>query len=245
MDIQLYSKNKHHILYDAEQVPQITEQWFVPDWWQKEAQVSEPSGGRGQAFFIHRHAPQPDLVLRHYRRGGLVAKISADRYLFSGLEKSRAWQEFKLTQQLFESGLPVPRPIAAHIQRAGIFYQADLLTERLPDTQPFARYLNDHNELDDQQRQHLWQQVGKTIALFHRAGLNHSDLNANNILVNTHQQVWLIDFDRCQLQSPSPHWQQQNLARLQRSIVKLNQQAELPSLWSELEFTYNKHLVDN
>ncbi|MAC46109.1 3-deoxy-D-manno-octulosonic acid kinase [Oceanospirillum beijerinckii] len=251
MEIQLYSKNRHHILYDAQQIPQINEHWFEQTWWQDKGQISEPSGGRGQAIFIQPRgdfcttvATVPELVLRHYRRGGLIARLIKDRYLFTGLENSRPWQEFKLTCTLFEQGLPVPRPIAAHIQQQGLFYQADLITERLPNSQPFANYLSPGKHDKDADLTVVWQNVGHTLACFHRFGLNHSDLNANNILIGTTGQVWVIDFDRCQLDDPKQtQWQQNNIQRLQRSILKLIRQEQLSgqllTLWQQLYQSYH------
>lgn len=256
MEIQLYSKNKHHILYDAQQISQISEHWFQQKWWQDKAQISEPSGGRGQAIFVQPNSSfcrsedkQRQLVIRHYRRGGLIARLIKDHYLFTGLENSRPWQEFKLTCTLYQQGLPVPRPLAAHLEKKGLFYQADLITERLPDSRPFADFLDTDNP-DDEMLRFIWQNVGQTLANFHRFGLNHSDLNANNILVTAHGdgqssssqiKVWLIDFDRCLLDDPNnPQWQQNNLQRLQRSISKLTGQTELPYLWQQL----HKHYLD-
>ncbi len=257
MEIQLYSKNRHHILYDAQQISQISEHWFQHTWWQDKAQINEPSGGRGQAIFVQPNGDfcstvgaVPELVLRHYRRGGLIARLIKDRYLFTGIENSRPWQEFKLTCTLFEQGLPVPRPIAAHIETQGLFYQADLITERLPDSRPFADYLSwdKHNNLEPNLAL-IWQNVGQTLARFHRFGLNHSDLNANNILVSDTGQVWVIDFDRCHLDDPKqPQWQQNNMQRLQRSILKLTGQAQLSGqlleLWQQLHQHYRLPLSE-
>lgn len=242
MEIQHYQHNKHHILYDADRHAQITEHWFNPEWWQDKACITEPEGGRGQAFFIE--SEQHNLVLRHYRRGGLAARISSDRYFYTGLEKTRPWQEFQLTRQLYQQGLPVPRPVACHLQRHGLFYTADLMTERLPDARPFSDFL-------DHQDPHIWQAVGQTVARFHRAGLNHSDLNAHNILVNESGSVWLIDFDRCQMETSSEPgdrqqlWQKNNVQRLKRSILKLTGLQNTPENWLSLTNSYAALLPDS
>ncbi|MEE7561082.1 3-deoxy-D-manno-octulosonic acid kinase, partial [Xanthomonas sp. Kuri4-2] len=66
-----------------------------------------------------------------------------------------------------------------------------------------------------------WEETGRLIARFHRAGLDHADLNAHNILFDGNHQGWLIDFDRGVLRIPATRWRERNLARLQRSLVKL------------------------
>ena len=59
-----------------------------------------------------------NCALRHYYRGGLWGKLNKDRYRFSVLETTRSFAEFHLLQRLYEAGLPVPKPIAARIQKA-------------------------------------------------------------------------------------------------------------------------------
>jgi 3-deoxy-D-manno-octulosonic acid kinase len=52
------------------------------------------------------------------------------------------------------------------------------------------------------------------------AGVFHADLNAYNIQIDKDDKVWLVDFDRGRLRQPG-RWQQQNLARLHRSLQKI------------------------
>ena len=66
-----------------------------------------------------------------------------------------------------------------------------------------------------------WEETGRLIARFHRAGLDHADLNANNILFDVAGQGWLIDFDRGRLRIPETPWRERNLERLKRSQTKL------------------------
>ncbi|HEY0633890.1 MAG TPA: lipopolysaccharide kinase InaA family protein, partial [Gammaproteobacteria bacterium] len=71
-------------------------------------------------------------------RGGLIAKLVADRYLWSGIEATRAWREWRLLAELCSEGFPVPQPIAARVIREGLFYRADIVTRRL-DAIPLQR----------------------------------------------------------------------------------------------------------
>lgn len=156
-------------------------------------------------------------IVRHYRRGGWLARLLADRYWFNGSENTRCFCEFRLLAALHAHGLPVPRPLAARYQQQWFWYRADLATVELAGTRSLHRALSEPG-LD---RADLGARVGATIARFHRLGVWHADLNAHNILVDGDAQVYLIDFDRGELRAPQARWQQANLQRLQRSCQRL------------------------
>lgn len=191
---------------------QFQPEWFLPSWWQSEGAVTGQAQGRGTTWFVQRDG-QP-LVLRHYYRGGLLGRWLHDRYLYTGITRSRVAREFSLLQHLQTQGLPVPVPWAARITRHGCYCRMDLLLERIPHARDLVNSLRSH----PLQPQH-WQQVGQTLQQFHAAGVYHADLNGHNILLDTNGKVWVIDFDRGQLRQPGP-WQQANLQRLQRSLHK-------------------------
>ena len=70
-----------------------------------------------------------------------------------------------------------------------------------------------------------WEETGRMIARFHRAGLDHADLNAHNILFqgsvsDDDLRGWMIDFDRSHVRIPATGWRNANLERLQRSLRK-------------------------
>jgi len=188
--------------------------WFDPAHWASQGRAEVQSGGRGGVAFVD--TPAGACVLRHYHRGGLMARLSADRYLWTGERRTRAFREFRLLSQLAGSNLPVPAPIAARYRRDGMYYQADLIVRRIPVVRTLAERLAS-GTLDPS----LGERVGDTIARFHAAGAYHADLNAHNILVDDREAVWLIDFDRGDLRKPALAWQQANLARLRRSFEKL------------------------
>lgn len=168
--------------------------------------------GRGASLFLD--AGTEEWVLRTYRRGGLIARLSEQHYVWTGLERSRAFRECRLTAELFDQGLPVPRPVAAGVTRHGLTYRAALITVRIPGARALAELLVSGEADDD-----LLNRVGTTIRRFHDAGLDHVDLNARNLLVDPKGKVWLIDLDRCRLR-PKGAWQAGNLARLERSLVR-------------------------
>src|SRR5690606_13094419 len=81
-------------------------------------------------------------VLRHYRRGGLMARLSEDQYWRKPAGHSRAMREFALLRFMRSWGLPVPVPLAARHNPSGWFYRADILVKLIPDTQNVAQRLS-------------------------------------------------------------------------------------------------------
>ena len=200
------------ILFDAKQMRQVDPDWFVPSRWGERARPVD-SGGRGGAWFVD--APFGASLLRLYLRGGWAARVSRDQYLWQGANRTRSFEEFRLTRALLAKGLPVPRPIAASYVRDGVGYRAAILIERIPDVRSLAdRALVAGSGAP-------WEEAGRLVALFHRSGLDHADLNAHNVLFNAQGKGWLIDFDRGAMRIPATRWRESNLARLRRSVLKL------------------------
>lgn len=156
-----------------------------------------------------------EWFLRHYLRGGKAALLSRDRYLYTGERRTRCFAEFRMLARLHASGLPAPKPVAARFRVSGLYYTADLITEWIADTQTLAKALGSCADPAP-----LMAGVGATLACFHKAGVHHADLNANNILIGNNNAVWLVDFDRARLRRPGS-WRAGNLRRLERSLRKM------------------------
>ncbi len=215
---EAHSKQEH-ILYDAELIENPTTSYFEPESWRKRGALNGTAKGRGTTAFVH-HAGQ-EYVLRHYRRGGLVARFVNDRYIWRGLAQTRAWREWHLLAELWKKKLPVPQPVAARVLRHGLFYRADILMCRIPESETLADSL-----MASVMAVSLWQKLGQTLGNFHAAGVFHADLNASNVLLDKLENFHLIDFDRGSLRRPQQHWQQANLLRLKRSLDKFADKAE-------------------
>lgn len=201
------------ILSDAAIVRQVEQGWFDSGWW-ADAAVPVTSGGRGGAWFVD--TPVGPGVLRHYLRGGLVARLNRDLHLWRGSDRVRSFAEFRLARELYKDGLPVPEPIAACYLRRGLFYRAAILVQRLENVVSLA----DLVRIDGGAAP--WEQTGELVARCHRGGLDHIDLNAHNILFHQDGGGWVIDLDRCQRRLPQTGWRLRNLARLERSLRKLS-----------------------
>lgn len=148
-----------------------------------------------------------------------MAKLSQDSYLWTGARRTRSFAEWRLLVELRRRGLPVPAPIAAHYVRDLLTYRADLITELLPVTRTLTDVITGHDLAEEG-----WRAIGSTIAAFHREGVHHTDLNANNILLGENEtNVYLLDFDRGRIEARGP-WEQVVIARLRRSLDKIKGQ---------------------
>jgi len=227
------------ILFDAELSAQVGHEWFAQAFWRERNALRAQPGGRGGVAIID--TPAGECVLRHYHRGGLIANLVGDRYLWTGADRTRPFEEFRLLAEIARLGLPAPAVVAARYVRHGLFYSADLITRRIADASTLAECLAT-GRLDAE----LAEETGALVARFHRAGIWHADLNAHNVLVAP-GELYLIDFDRGRLRAPAPGWQQANLRRLHRSLLKLGAAAGgsaafEQAIWQPLLYRYQRTL---
>lgn len=196
----------------GEPEPIVTE-WFRDHYWRERDLVVGEEPGRGAVLFVRRE--EQTWALRHYRRGGAVARLTADRYLWTGLERTRPFREWRLLRDLHDGGLPVPNPVAAHVNRSGLTWRGDIITERISDTRSLASAMT-AGGVDAG----AWEAVGATLRRFHDRGVDHADLNAHNVLLDAGMQVFLVDFDRGAVRT-GESWKRRNLDRLRRSLDKI------------------------
>ena len=194
---------------------EITEALFDPEYWRARGELAAVSGGRGSAWFIV--SDQRNWVLRHGRRGGFIAQLSRDRYVWAGEDGVRSFAEWRLLQRMGLEGLPVPKPIAARYQRTGLFYRCDLITQRIVGARPLSGVMAERALPEAQ-----WRAVGAVIARLHDAGVDHADLNAHNLLIDGVGDVSVIDFDRGRVRRGPGRWSSRNLQRLRHSLDKIS-----------------------
>lgn len=184
------------------------------------------AGGRQAAWFVENDGWSG--VLRGYRRGGLIARVSREAYVWQGEARTRSFREYRLLAMMREHGLRVPAPLAAGYWRQGLLtYRASILIERIPDVRPLAHSLDEP----------IWDSVAEAIAAMHRLGVWHADLNAFNILIDANAKAWIIDFDRGTAGGVSPSQRRGNLLRLRRSLEKVGG-AKGVALWNRLDDCY-------
>jgi 3-deoxy-D-manno-octulosonic acid kinase len=210
--------------------PDAAESIFDPQFWRARGELIAAAAGRGSAWFIasgdHQSGDHQSggrqWVLRHYRRGGFIARLSRDGYVWAGEDRVRAFAEWRLLDIMRRRGLPVPKPVAARYQREGLCYRCDLITERIVDAEPLSAVLA-RGALAES----AWRAVGAAVARLHHAGVDHADLNAHNVLLDIDGVVSVIDFDRARLRAQGGGgtqgiWATRNRGRLRRSLAKIS-----------------------
>jgi 3-deoxy-D-manno-octulosonic acid kinase len=223
------------IIYDASKMEAPAAETFTPEYWAARNALQGEAIGRGSAWFVD--MPFGPVVLRQYLRGGWAAKLSRSAYFFTTVARSRPFREFNVLASLHGLDLPVPRPLAALCEHHGLLSSGALMTARIEGAQTLADLLP-----GDETAVELWADVGKCIRRFHQAGVWHADLNARNILLDAESRVFLIDFDRARFTPGKAVNGENNLARLNRSLVKLwpaSKASKLQPAWDYLMEAYH------
>jgi 3-deoxy-D-manno-octulosonic acid kinase len=160
-------------------------------------------------------------VVRHYRRGGAVARFVRETYL--GL-RPRPLRELALTTEVRRRGIAAPEVLAARVE-GRLAYRGVLVTAEIPAASTLIEALR--AAPDAGAREMLAASAGRAVAALHDAGVFHADLNVTNILVHPTPEgpaIALLDFDRARLTSGPMRRsaRRRNLKRLARSLAKLD-----------------------
>lgn len=234
-DERVIANGRHVMLTAAERDETPAADWFDPDEWRRAGAVAIETSGRGTVLIVERSGET--WVLRHYRRGGLVARFIDDHYLWTGADRTRAFREWRLLKSLRAHGLPVPTPVAAHVYRTGVIYTADIITAYLPDTRKLSSFIAQGGAPAG-----CWRRIGAMIRAVHDRGVDHPDLTAHNVLLDGAGNPFLVDFDNAQRKPPGA-WQRAGLERFNRSLrkVALETGTEFDAdAWAELQAGYGR-----
>ncbi|SFJ78599.1 3-deoxy-D-manno-octulosonic acid kinase [Succinivibrio dextrinosolvens] len=170
-------------------------------------------GGRGQTLLFTKD--RRDLVLRHYKRGGLFGKLVSDFFFCFEPHSHRAYDEFALLNRMLVMNLPVPKPVIAREIFNGIGVVQDIVIERLNGYTDLSYVIAER---------HLSQEefisIGRTLKRFFDNNILHTDLNIRNILINDTGKVCVIDFDKCFLVPLTNSKKEEMISRLLRSFRK-------------------------
>lgn len=186
---------------------------------------AEPFQGRTTAWGVRLPGGAIDVVVRHGRRGGLLAAVRGDRFMWPG----RAPWELDASLRLQDAGVRTPDVVGFVIYPAGPgLCRCDVATRRLPRGAEFPLAWAG---ADERARGEIVVAVGTLLRDLRSAGARHADLNAKNLYLAREDgrwHAWVLDVDRVRF-GTADHVDvgTQNLARLDRSIRKLRARGAL------------------
>ncbi|MBW3533734.1 MAG: hypothetical protein KY453_00735 [Gemmatimonadetes bacterium] len=153
-------------------------------------------------------------VVRRCRRGGAMAPLLGERFLRTG--PPRPLLEMAASEEARKRGIPTPDVLAAAVYPDGPFYRGDVVTEYVAESRDLASLLfgADAPEAgavaraaveDPEVREAALRDAGYMLARMARAGVEHPDLNAKNVLLEWHGErvsALLVDLDRVRVHPP-------------------------------------------
>ena len=164
------------------------------------------------------------VVIKHFKRGGLIRFIIKNRYLKTG--KTRGQIELELMHKLRQLGIQTPEPIA-YAYRGFPLYSAWLITRTIKKACTLA-------ELSRQDIKRVIRIMAKIIEQIDRlieCGCMHVDLHPGNILVDENNEIYIVDFDKGYFSSATKKKLYDTYCkRWQRSIIKHH----LPDILDEM-----------
>ena len=168
--------------------------------------------GRGAAFAIT--TSDGRWLVRHYRRGGAVARLLDDQYVRTPVP--RVFRELHVSVAARAAGIPTPEVVAAVVYANGAFVRYDIAVVFIPAAFDLAAVLFDDvlPDVDAETR--------KAANVIHTAcerGLVHADLNLKNILLAP-DRGYIVDLDRCRMSQPSRAASAAMRSRFLRSLQK-------------------------
>jgi 3-deoxy-D-manno-octulosonic acid kinase len=176
----------------------------------------------------------PTVVVRHARHGGLLAKVTGDR--FPG--RTRAARELALSARLASLGVPTPTIVAYAIYPAGpMLARSDVATLLIEPSSDLATILAGATGLIV--RDEAVSAAAALLVSMARTGVRHPDLNLKNILLaltaSGTVRAYLLDIDRVTVERARAAAAAANAARLMRSARKWRRNHAAPITTAEMD----------
>ena len=197
-------------------------------------QVRPPMHGRAPAYVVSLPGGGPTVVVRHARHGGLLARVTGDR--FPG--NTRAPRELMLSVRLSRLGIPTPAIIAYAIYPAGpMLARSDVATLLIDRSADLASILAGASSAIE--REAALSAAASLLVAMARTGVRHPDLNLKNILIGATDsgivRAYLLDIDRVRVERARAAAASANALRLLRSARKWRDAHGAPVAPREME----------
>jgi 3-deoxy-D-manno-octulosonic acid kinase len=168
--------------------------------------------------------PIGDVVIKQYKRGGLVRFFIKETYLKLGNVRCKI--EYEQLNHARQLGINAPKPIA-YAYKGGSFYKGWLVTEKIHNQQTLVKLAMADLPKAEKASMKLLDQISKMIdnRIFHK------DLHPGNVLVTDTDKIYIIDFDKaCIFNGSKQQLTSRYIKRWKRSISKY----QLPDILSEI-----------
>ena len=174
---------------------------------------SAPLEGRGVTFTVSTEQ-FGGIFIKQYRRGGILRYLVPDLYL--GWRPERVLHEFAMLERAAAAGVSVPKPVAAIYVGRGL-YRAWLAIEEFADSMSMAaKAVTDELGMLDLSAQ-IIEQIHRLI----HAKIFHLDLHPGNVLVNSKNEIRIIDFDKAYYFAGAKNdLRDRYLTRWRRAVIK-------------------------
>lgn len=161
-----------------------------------------PEGAPGRVF------------VRRATRGGLIGAVLGG--LYTAVE--RPLQELRAATAARSAGVSVPEPLAVRVTRVGgLFYRFTVMTREIENAEDLLTFA----AAPGGRKREVLDRVADEMRRLHESGVYHADLTMKNIL-RSGTSIYIIDLDKATLvPKRDGRLDMMNLARLNRSVVKL------------------------
>ena len=161
-------------------------------------------------------------VVRHYVHGGILRKLTGDR--FAGSE--RFLEEVRVSEHLRAKGVNTPEVLGLLVQVGKLgFRRGALVTRMIEGGRDLLDYLKSDTGAvqiaDPSVKRTIIRTAATQVRMMHDAGVFHTDLHIKNLLLSPDGEIWILDLDRAKLTKQlSTSKRLSSLIRLGRSIEK-------------------------
>lgn len=182
--------------------------------------------GRGETPSVPIAGTNEKMIIRKYRRGGLLRFLTRDLY-WGG---RRPFNELSVAAMAYNQGIPTADILAAvTIKVAGPLYRGYLISKEIPTCRDLPYYLSHilkkgHADSLFRKKRELLSRVARAIRAMHDKGFYHGDLNLKNVLVDIENpaNIYIIDWDKSWSKTQLPKSARRtNVLRFCRSMEKL------------------------
>jgi len=129
------------------------------------------------------------VVIKHFRRGGLLANFIHRTYLKIG--KTRGQHEFEQMKRIQKLGVKTPET-AAFAWKGRLFYNAWLVTHEILSVKSMAQV----NLLSPSRAASALNELARQVSILINNGILHADFHPGNVLIDDRDRVFLIDLDK-------------------------------------------------